>query len=145
MLDVNAVRGVFIRMIFMARIQRPMRLVKWLWRKYFHVNTFINRQTSEIRAAYTHKWFRLIQPYFRNPMYHKITLLKVATRKETEGREGRELFTCEWPCVGRWSVRECFYRFPIYEFIIIIIERVDINGRFVRAVKYRASGNISDE
>lgn len=27
------------------------------------------------------------------------------------------------------SVRECFYRFPIYEFIIII-ERVDINWRF---------------
>lgn len=69
----------------------------------------------------------------RKFMHHVITLLHAAARLEC--RKGIFLHVNGPKCPTRsrrGSLHECFYRFPIYEFIISVIERVDINGRFTR-------------
>lgn len=132
---------VVVHMLFMVVLQRTPKPVKRLLQssslvKYIYYIAIGNPEKC-IHTTVSHS------PQFPSSLFlffllhqTEITLLKVATRKEMKGeRRKKTTFSILTYVNARGSestksVCECFYWFPIYEFIIIIIVEVDINWRF---------------
>lgn len=120
----------FLRRCYKAYYEKSRKTT--LLRRISCVNTFI-MQPSEVRTK--EKRENTIASYsarFRNLTYHENNFIKSG---HSEGNKIKRKLFHMWmttTACGSETLRGCFHshRFPIYELIMIIIERVDVYGQF---------------